>query len=82
MVGLIWATMFPLFMLPTPELRLANLVLSPFLSAYVGQFVSVRRSRENSDINPRKHFWYAYWFTFGLIVARYGYTYRNIFETP
>lgn len=78
-LGFIWAVLFPRFILQTPELRLANLVCGPILSGYVALVVSRRRGNDNSNIRPRNHFWYAYWFTMGLIATRYGVAYREMF---
>jgi len=60
-----------------PALRIANLVLAPIASAFISQAVARRRSRRNSFIIPRNHFWQSFWFTFGLVSVRFAYAARH-----
>lgn len=57
-------------------LRIVNLVVSPVVSAYLSQVVAVRRAQSNPNINPRNHFWYAFWFTLGVAIVRFAYVSR------
>ncbi|MBI3775579.1 MAG: hypothetical protein HY273_08500 [Gammaproteobacteria bacterium] len=54
-------------------LRMLTLVSSPLLSAYLSQGIAVARVRNNSNIIPRNHFWYAFWFSLGVAVVRFIY---------
>jgi len=58
-------------------LRLANLVLAPIVSAFISRAIARRRSRHNPNINPRKHFWQAFWFTLGVVSVRFAYAIRH-----
>jgi len=58
-------------------LRIANLVLAPVTSALFSQAVARRRSRHDSSIIPRNHFWQAFWFTWGLVLVRFVYAVRK-----
>jgi hypothetical protein len=59
-----------------PALRIGNLVLAPLTSAYIAQAIARRRSKRNSFIVPRNHFWQAFWFTLGLVTVRFAYAAR------
>jgi hypothetical protein len=54
-------------------LRIANLVLAPIASAFLSQYVALRRAQTNPNIDPRNHFWQAFWFTVGLVIIRFTY---------
>jgi hypothetical protein len=58
-------------------LRIANLVLAPITSAYISQAIARRRNRRNPFINPRNHFWQAFWFTLGIVSVRFAYAVRH-----
>jgi hypothetical protein len=59
--------------IPTPSLRIANLILSPIVAAFVSEALAKRRSIVNDFIVPRNHFWLAFWFTLGFTVVRFAY---------
>ncbi len=56
-----------------PALRIVNLVLAPIVSGLVSRSIASRRSLDNKFIVPRNHFWYAFWFTLGLVIIRFTY---------
>ena len=59
--------------IPSPSLRIANLILSPIVAAFVSEALAKRRSIVNDFIVPRNHFWLAFWFTLGFTVVRFAY---------
>ena len=59
-----------------PTLRVLNLLVSPIASALLSHASAQHRSKLNPNITPRNHFWYAFWFTFGLVLARLAYALR------
>jgi len=62
-------------LIAVPALRVANLALAPVASAYLSQFLASRRASDR-QINPRNHFWQAFWFTLGLVLIRFIYASR------
>jgi|SRR5579863_758545 len=52
-------------------LRIANLVVAPIISALLAKGIANYRSQTNPEIIPRKRFWHAFWFTFGLVLVRF-----------
>lgn len=56
-----------------PSLRIANLVIAPFLSATISQSIANRRAKENNFIVPKNHYWKAYWFTLGFTMVRFAF---------
>lgn len=63
-------------LIPTLELRIANLVLAPIASAFLSEHIAKRRAEKNPLIIPRNHFWQAFWYTVGLVVIRFTYASR------
>jgi hypothetical protein len=59
-----------------PALRITNLFLAPISAAYLSEAFAWRRSRRNSNIIPRHHFWTTFWFTLGLVAVRFAYAIR------
>ena len=58
-------------------LRIANLALAPFASAFLSQAIAQHRAKNNLFITPRNHFWQAFWFTLGLTLIRFAYASRT-----
>lgn len=72
---LAWLSLF-LFkhtFIPMPGLRIANLILSPVVAAYISGAIARRRAKTNDFVVPRDHFWLAFWFTLGFAVIRFAY---------
>lgn len=67
---------FPRSLVPTPALRMLNLLLAPVAAAFLSQAIARRRARRNPNIVPRNHFWQAFWYTSGLTLIRFMYTTR------
>jgi len=59
----------------SPELRIANLFIAPLVSGYVSKLIAEYRAKSNSEIKPIPihHFWWAFWFTVGVISVRFAY---------
>jgi hypothetical protein len=64
-------------MISLSALRIANLVLAPITSAFISQAIARHRSKRNRFINPRNHFWQAFWFTLGIVTVRFAYAVRH-----
>jgi hypothetical protein len=60
----------------SPWLRLVSLGASPLISAYLSQAIAAARKKGNFNINPRNHFWYAFWFSLSVAVVRFIYETR------
>lgn len=86
-LGLLWLTgggivgglsllFFDYVLLQAGWLRFANLLVSPVLSGLLAQFVAARRTRQNPWLVPRNHFWYGFWFSFGVAFVRFAYADR------
>ena len=56
--------------------RIANLFLAPVVSGLISRAIAARRAESNRFIVPRNHFWYAFWFTLGLVLIRFTYAAR------
>jgi len=65
---------FPRSLIAVPALRVANLLLAPFVSGLLSLLIARRRAETNPNIVPRNHFWQAFWFTLGLVAIRFAYT--------
>ncbi|MBV1775507.1 hypothetical protein KSF73_07230 [Burkholderiaceae bacterium DAT-1] len=76
-VGGLSLLILPLTAIHWPALRIANLLLAPLLSGYVARTLALRRAANQSDIQPRYHFWYAFCFTLGLVVIRFVFAGRG-----
>jgi hypothetical protein len=76
-VGWLSTFILPHTLLRSPGLRLANTLLSPFVSAYLSRYVATRRRVDNQNIIPRNHFWQGFWFTLGFVLIRFAYANRN-----
>jgi hypothetical protein len=59
--------------IPTPFLRIASMLVSPILAAFLSKFIAIGRSQINQVIIPRNHFWRAFWLTLGFTVVRFAY---------
>jgi predicted permease len=77
--GLAWLSVLILkhTMISLSALRIANLVLAPITSAFISQAIARHRSKRNRFINPRNHFWQAFWFTLGIVTVRFAYAVRH-----
>jgi hypothetical protein len=60
-----------------PTLRIANLVIAPIMSAFISQAIARYRSKRDESIEPRNHFWQAFWFTLGIVMVRFAYVVRH-----
>ena len=67
---------FPQSLISVSGLRILNVLMAPIVSAYASQAITRRRSVNNPDLNPRHHFWQAFWFTLGLVLVRFAYVTR------
>lgn len=63
--------------IPTPQLRIANLLLAPVASAFLTQHIAKQRALTNPNIIPRQHFWQAFWYAIGFVVVRFAYVSRS-----
>lgn len=70
LVGGLVTLAWPHTFLPTASLRIANLVAAPIVAAILAEWLARRRADDDPDIDPRAHFWRAFWFTLGLTAAR------------
>lgn len=70
-----WVSLFFInhTLISLPILRIANIVVAPFLSATISQAIANRRAENNHFISPRNHYWKAYWFTLGFTLIRFAY---------
>lgn len=72
---LAWLSLF-LFkhtFIPISGLRIANLILSPVVAAYISGAIARRRAKTNDFVVPRDHFGLAFWFTLGFAAIRFAY---------
>ena len=60
-----------------PALRIANLVVAPIASAFISEAIARWRNRRNDFIEPRDHFWKAFWFTLGIVTVRIAFAVRH-----
>jgi hypothetical protein len=63
--------------IPTSELRIANLFLSPIASGFLTQHIAKQRAKTNPNIVPHHHFWQAFWYSSGFVVVRFAYALRG-----
>ena len=75
-LAIVSLTVFDKTLIKVPELRMANLVLAPVVSGLISRAIAARRAESNKFIVPRNHFWYAFWFTLGLVLIRFTYAVR------
>lgn len=75
-VGGLSLLIFSYALLQPGWLRIANLLVSPVVSAYLAQFIARRRARSNPCLVPRNHFWYGFWFSLGVAFVRFAYATR------
>jgi len=60
-------------LIPGPGLRIASLLISPFLAGALGRYIALWQSRtRNPLLVPSYHFWYAFCFTLGLAALRFA----------
>ena len=56
-----------------PWLRIPNLALAPFVAGLITRQIAVVRAKENLFVEPRVHFWRAFWFTLAFAIIRFAY---------
>ena len=54
-------------------LRVASLVVSPLLAGAIAWCLAEMRISYRPELEPRRHFWYAFTFTVGLSLYRFAY---------
>lgn len=59
-----------------PALRMANFFLAPVTAAFISQHLARRAAKANDFVEPRNHFWRAFWFTLALVFVRYAHVIR------
>lgn len=72
-IGWMSVQLFPQSVLSYPWLRIANLALAPFVAGLITRQIAVVRAKENLFIEPRVHFWRAFWFTLAFAFIRFAY---------
>ena len=72
---------FSLLVLPDvvakwPWLRIALLIIGPFVSGLLAFGFAEMRLRRGWNVRPTAHFWFSWLFTLGLVVVRFTYAHR------
>jgi hypothetical protein len=63
--------------IPFSALRVANLAAAPLSAAWLAQVIARRRQKTYiSWMEPRSHYWRAFWFTLGLVTVRFAFATR------
>ena len=76
MLGWISAYLLPFRLLPYSWLRVLNLVVAPVVGGFTARAIAAYRSKDNVLIEPRVHFWNAFWFTLAFVLLRIAYLSR------
>ena len=76
MLGWMSAYFVPFRLLPYSWLRLLNLVVAPIVGGYTAKRIAAYRARDNVLIDPKVHFWNAFWFTLAFALLRLAYVSR------
>ena len=73
-----WASAYlvPFRLLPYSWLRLLNLLIAPIIGGYTAKVIAGYRAKENVLIDPKVHFWNAFWFTLAFALLRLAYASR------
>jgi hypothetical protein len=75
-LGYVSAYVVPFRLLPFSWLRLLNLVVAPVLGGYVAKAIATYRARDDMLIEPKVHFWNAFWFILAFALLRLAYVAR------
>jgi hypothetical protein len=64
--------------IPFSALRVANLAAAPLSAAWLAQLIARRRQKTYTyrTVEPRSHYWRAFWFTLGLVAVRFAFATR------
>lgn len=76
MLGWMSAYLLPFKLFPYSWLRLLNLVVAPLLGGFTARAIAAHRAKEDVLIEPKVHFWSAFWFTLAFALLRAGYVTR------
>jgi len=76
MLGWMSAYFIPFALLPYPWLRVANVIASPLAGGLTARAVAGYRAHENVFVEPKVHFWNAFWFILTFQLLRIGYLSR------
>jgi len=76
MIGWMSAYFVPFRLLPYSWLRLLNIVVAPLVGGFTAQAISAYRAKENPFVEPKVHFWSAFWFILAFVLLRTGYLTR------
>jgi hypothetical protein len=72
-VGWMSVQLLPQSVLPYSWLRIVNLAVAPLVAGLITRQIAIVRAKENLLIEPRVHFWRAFWFTLALAFIRFAY---------
>jgi hypothetical protein len=55
-----------------------NLAAAPLSAAWLAQLIARRRQKTYTyrTVEPRSHYWRAFWFTLGLVAVRFAFATR------
>jgi hypothetical protein len=76
MLGWVSAYLLPFRLLPYSWLRVLNIVVAPVVGGFTALVIAAYRSRSNVLIEPRVHFWNAFWFALAFALLRIAYLSR------
>jgi hypothetical protein len=75
-LGYLSAYLLPFKLLPYSWLRLVNLIIAPLVGGYVAKTIAAHRAKDDAFIEPKVHFWNAFWFILSFLLLRIAYVSR------